>query len=288
MKPILDISEWQVPTNFDYTAIAQQISHVIVRVQYGSAYCDRHYATHLQRFKALGIPVAVYAWVRGTDHVDMEAEACIFYERAKSFDPTFYWLDVEEQSMTDMRGGVEAFRFKLKSLTEQKVGVYIANHLYHKFNLLTENFDALWLPTYGTDSGYYETDPTATDQFDLHQYTSNGWLTGYQGPLDLNRLSGRKKLDFFTQSQEIPAPWGHAENGQFTLQTAIHLRQAPASDAPIIALLPAGEVLEYLAFNHQNGHVWLQQKRSDGTFGYLASGTSDGTTRTGPAWGTFS
>lgn len=287
MKPILDISEWQRPETLDYAAIASQISHVIVRVQYGSAYCDHHFEIHLQRFKDLGIPVAVYAWVRGVDHVDMEDEARVFYERAKRFEPTFYWLDVEEQSMADMRGGIEAYRYKLKELSNQKVGVYIANHLYHQFNLHTENFDAIWLPTYGANSGHYEgADPTASSHFDLHQYTSNGWLSGYHGPLDLNRLSGTKPLEFFTQL-DTPATWGIAETGRFVLDTDIYLRTAPSPTAEAIALLPAGEAVDYVAFNHQNGYVWLAQPRSDGSVAYLASGTSNGHLRTEPAWGIF-
>ncbi|MFZ1780019.1 MAG: GH25 family lysozyme, partial [Enterococcus aquimarinus] len=107
-KPIiLDISEWQVPSQIHYDVLSRQIGGVIVRIQYGSNYEDKHYRTHLAAFQKYNVPVAVYAWVRGTSIADMEKEASDFYRRAKSFQPTFWWLDVEEQSMTDMRSGVE-------------------------------------------------------------------------------------------------------------------------------------------------------------------------------------
>lgn len=290
---ILDISEWQVPSQMNYQQLAQQVAHVIVRVQYGSAYEDKHYRTHIENFQALGVPVAVYAWVRGVNHNDMEEEARIFYERAKKYNPTFYWLDVEEQSMADMRGGVECYRHKLKELSGKKVGAYIANHLYSTFNLVTENFDAIWLPTYGANTGSYQgANPTASSSYDLHQYTSAGRLTGYAGALDLNRLSGSKPLSYFTDgaSATPPSPtpnWGTAEKGIFTLNTAIHLRTEPSASAGSLAVLPAGSEVHYDAFAHQNGYVWIRQPRSDGSTAYLATGPSNGTVRTGTSWGTF-
>ena len=38
--------------------------------------------------------------------------------------------------------------------------------------------------------------PTATSNYDIHQYTSNGKLSGYSGPLDLNRIV-RKGFEYF-------------------------------------------------------------------------------------------
>lgn len=285
---IIDISEWQNPNQINYSILAKQIDLVIVRVQYGSAYCDKFYQTHLQRFQAFGVPTAVYAWVRGINHEDMAQEARVFHERAKAFQPCFYWLDVEEQTMTDMRGGVEVFRKTLKQLSGQKVGVYVAHHLYQQFNLAVENFDALWLPSYGSNSGSYQgVQPTVNPNYDLHQYTSNGRLPGYSDVLDLNRLSGRKSLHYLTGKVQTERPWGIAEKGTFTLQTAIHLRTAPTSASQSIAVLKAGQSIHYDAFAHEQNHVWIRQKREDGTYGYLATGPSDGKKRTSPAWGTF-
>lgn len=288
-KPIIiDISEWQEPRFINYQKLAQAIDHVIIRVQYGSLHRDQHYQTHLRRFKELGVPVAVYAWVQGVSITDMKAEAQTFYQRGKEFQPTFYWLDVEEASMTDMRAGVEAYRKELKKISGAQVGLYVAHHLYQGFNLDVAAFDALWLPTYGANSGKYRgTHPTVNQAYDLHQYTSKGHLPGYHGDLDLNRLSGRKNLLHFTGASPA-ADWGIAENGRFTLTSDIFLRTAPSTTAPKIALLKKGEVLLYDAFACENQHVWLRQKRIDGSYGYLASGEADNQKRTGPAWGIFS
>lgn len=201
MTTIIDISEWQVPGAINYDVLASQVDHVIVRVQYGSNYEDKHYKTHITELQKRGVPVAVYAWIRGVSIADMEQEATIFYNRAKQINPTFWWLDVEEQSMGDMRAGANAFRNKLKALGAGKIGAYIANHLYSQFNVEVANFDAVWIPAYGKDTGAFN--GTIPDhQCDLHQYTQNGRLNGYSGSLDMNRLTGTKPLSYFTNKTE--------------------------------------------------------------------------------------
>ena len=198
MSRILDISEWQVPTTIDYQKVAQGVDLVIVRVQYGSNYIDKYYQTHIREFKKYGIPVAVYAWVRGVNRIDMEQEANDFYQRAKEFDPCFWWLDVEEESMTDMREGCSAYLQKLKALGAKRVGIYIAHHLYKKFNLNVAEADGIWIPHYGMNDGT----PNSQPEFacDLHQYTSVGKLSGYSGHLDLNRLLGSRNIEWFTNT----------------------------------------------------------------------------------------
>lgn len=209
-KPvILDISEWQPPASINYDKLCAEIDAAIVRVQYGSRYIDKHYKTHIREFQKRKVPVAVYAWIRGVNNADMEKEATDFYNRAKEFNPTYWWLDVEEQSMADMRGGTEAYRKKLKALGANKVGVYVANHLYKQFNLDTSKFDAVWVPTYGANNGQYSgSNPTATSNYHLHQYTSEGKLNGYSGSLDLSRVAKGQLSDYFgedTPQTTVPA-----------------------------------------------------------------------------------
>lgn len=204
MSNIIDISEWQVPGAINYDALASQLSHAIVRVQYGSNYEDKHYKTHITELQKRNVPVAVYAWIRGVSIADMEKEATDFYNRAKQFNPTFWWIDVEEQSMGDMRAGANAFKNKLKALGANKVGAYIANHLYSQFNIDVAQFDAVWIPAYGKDTGAFNgTIPSYP--CDLHQYTQNGRLNGYSSNLDMNRLTGSKALEWFTGVTTTPS-----------------------------------------------------------------------------------
>ncbi|MCQ6275742.1 hypothetical protein JMM81_12325 [Bacillus sp. V3B] len=112
MTKIIDISHHQAPAKINYDKLAKEVDLVIIRTQYGSQTIDRHYKTHHNEFQKRGVPTAAYAWVRGTSVKDMEVEATDFYNRTKDLNPTFWFLDVEEKSMNDMR---VAFLLILKS-----------------------------------------------------------------------------------------------------------------------------------------------------------------------------
>lgn len=204
MAHIVDLSHWQVPSKIDYDVFAKQLDHAIIRTQYGSATIDKYYKTHHAELQKRGVPTAAYAWVRGVNIADMEKEAVDFYNRTKDFNPTFWWLDVEEESMKDMRAGVSAYIKKLRSLGAEKVGIYIAHHLYKSFNLNLDEADAVWIPRYGKNNGKVNEAPDFT--CDLHQYTSTGRLAGYSGNLDLNRIISNKPLSFFTGGSVKQSP----------------------------------------------------------------------------------
>ena len=99
-----------------------------------------------------------------------------------------------------MRAGVKAYQKKLRALGAKKVGVYIAHHLYRKFNIDLKDFDAVWLPHYGKNDGTVNSKPSFS--CDLHQYTDRGRLRGYNGYLDLNRIVSNKTLSYFTSCSQ--------------------------------------------------------------------------------------
>lgn len=280
---ILDISEWQTPNTINYDKLASAIDGVIVRIQYGSRYIDKHYKTHIAEFQKRGVPVAVYAWVRGVSNSDMEKEATDFYNRAKAYNPTFWWLDVEEKSMSDMRTGIEKYRAKLKSLGAKKVGAYIANHLYAGFNLDTSKFDGIWIPTYGSNNGQYNgSNPTATSNYDLHQYTSNGKLSGYSGPLDLNRIV-RKGFEYLFGKHSASSNNNGSSNNStiggkikmktVTLKDNVNLRVSANTNSKIIATLKKGSKVEFNDIVTGSGYIWGVQPRNDSyKKGYIAIG----------------
>lgn len=282
-KPvILDISEWQTPATINYDKMAKALDGVIVRIQYGSNYVDKHYKTHISEFQKRGIPVAVYAWVRGSSLSDMEKEATDFYNRAKAYNPTFWWLDVEEKSMNDMRTGIEKYRAKLKALGAKKVGAYIANHLYAGFNLDTAKFDGIWIPTYGSNNGQYNgSNPTATSNYNLHQYTSNGRLAGYNGPLDLSRIAKGKFSDFFgtttaNKPSTPPTTGGKIKMKTLTLNSNVYLRTAAKKSASSISLLKKGSKVQFNDVVLADGYIWAVQPRTDNhKLGYIAIGKID-------------
>ena len=208
-KPIVDVSGWQRPSEINYDTLSQNISGAIVRVHYGgqvseendAAYkngVDKVYKEHITEFQKRNIPVAVYAYVAGKNVEEMEKAAEVFYNASSPYNPSYYWLDVEEKSMPDMNKGVEAFRAKLASLGAKNIGIYVGVYFMEEHSISTENFSAIWIPYYGTNSGYYNSAPNTDLDYDLHQYTSHGNLGGFEHHLDLNLISTLKdKEDTF-------------------------------------------------------------------------------------------
>lgn len=208
-RPIIDISGWQLPKDIDYDTLSQNISAAIVRVHSGAQAkkenaatylngIDKAYKTHIKEFQKRNVPVAVYAYVAAASKKEMQKEAEEFYKEASKYHPTYYWLDVEEKTMPDMNAGVEAFRAKLAELGAQNIGIYIGTYFMEEHSISTDKFDALWFPTYGSDNGYFTAAPNTLQKYDLHQYTSQGYVNGFDYPLDLNQIpSDRDEKEVF-------------------------------------------------------------------------------------------
>lgn len=203
LNPIIDVSGWQLPNEIDYDTLSQNISGAIVRVYGGSqiskdsnaAYTtgiDKSFKTHIKEFQKRNVPVAVYSYALGKSVKEMKNEARTFYENASPYKPTFYWIDVEEATMSDMNKGVQAFLSELKRLGAEKVGIYIGTYFMTEQEISVDGFDAVWIPTYGSDSGYYDAAPQTDLDYDLHQYTSQGYLGGFDSALDLNQIAVTK------------------------------------------------------------------------------------------------
>ena len=190
--------ETQALHNLDKPII--DISGAIVRVHGGNQITtendasytngtDKAYKSHISEFQKRNVPVAVYAYVSGKSVEEMEKAAESFYNSASPYNPSYYWLDVEEKTMSDMNKGVEAFRAKLESLGAKNIGIYIGVYFMEEHSISTDKFLAIWIPSYGLDSGYFESSPNTDLDFDLHQYTSKGKLVGFEHYLDLNLIS---------------------------------------------------------------------------------------------------
>ena len=99
---------------------------------------DKAYKTHIKEFQKRNIPIAVYAYVAASSIKEMEKEAESFYMAASKYKPTYYWLDVEEKTMSDMNEGVEAFRAKLASLGVKNIKIYVGTYFMEEHSINTE------------------------------------------------------------------------------------------------------------------------------------------------------
>lgn len=181
---IIDVSEWQGVIDWP-SVIADDITLSIIRVQHGSAHQDLKYMENLQQCISASGKYAVYAYFAATSTSDAQQEARDFYNRTQKVvagkqQPIFYAIDVESIEMsgdvTQMRAGVEAYMSQLNALgvPDNKIVLYIANHLYDRFNLNVARPGAIWIPSYGQNDGTLANSLKPTHPYDLHQFTSKG------------------------------------------------------------------------------------------------------------------
>lgn len=193
---IIDVSEWQGVIDWSQV-LAQNVALSIIRIQDGSSHQDLKYMENLQKCIAAGGKYAVYAYFRASTITEAQQEAQDFYDRTQAVvagkqQPVFYAIDIESIEMGGdvslMRGGVEAYMSKLNSLgiPDQKIVLYIANHLYSDLNLNVSRAGAIWIPSYGANDGTIEGSLKPTHRYDLWQYTSKGRIAGITGYVDMS------------------------------------------------------------------------------------------------------
>ena len=193
---IIDVSEWQGVIDWSQV-IADDVSLSIIRVQDGSTHQDLKYMENIQKCISAGGKYAVYAYFRGASTADAQQEARDFYNRTQKVvagkqQPVFYAIDVESVEMggdaSAMRGGVEAYMNQLNALgiPDNKIVLYIANHLYNSFNLNVSRAGAIWIPSYGANDGTIDNSTKPQHAYDLWQYTSKGSVAGISGNVDLS------------------------------------------------------------------------------------------------------
>jgi GH25 family lysozyme M1 (1,4-beta-N-acetylmuramidase) len=192
-EKIVDISKYQ--PDVDYDSLISDTALIILRAGYrgtgGGIHEDQKFALHASELKKRGVRFGVYFFSIAKDEAQAQEETRAFWQYAKGYDPLFWTMDAENESITG--GAIREFAGKLRRLGAGKVGCYVANHLYNKYDYdsLRGCFDFTWIPRYGS------TIPAHC--CDLWQYTSTGRVDGISGNVDLNRITGQgHDLSWFT------------------------------------------------------------------------------------------
>lgn len=190
MGKIVDFSHHQ--GTVDWSKAKTELDLAIIRVQYGSNSVDTKYREYIAGCKKYGIPFGLYAYACFVSVSDAVTEARDFLSRADR-DAKFLVVDVEEvttKNPADIVPATQAFIDYCKQNSGKKVGLYTGHSFYKDHGMSRVNADFLWIPRYSTA----QPDMSC----DIWQYTDKGRLAGVNGYVDLNRLTGRKPLSFFT------------------------------------------------------------------------------------------
>lgn len=181
---IVDISKYQPSVN--YKELVTDTALIILRAGYrgtaGGIHEDQKFQTHANAITNWHIRFGVYFYSIAKTAEQAREEARMFYSYAKDYNPLFWAMDAEKDSITT--GAIVAFIDELRKLGAKKVGCYVANHLYNKYDYasIRDQMDFTWIPRYGSTKPVYTCD--------LWQYTSTGSVDGISGNVDLNKITG--------------------------------------------------------------------------------------------------
>jgi len=207
----IDISAWQ--EDLDVTAV--DADFVIIKATQGTHYvnrcCDTHYQQAIQSGKLRG----VYHYAEGGDPI---AEANFFVDNCLGYiGDAILVLDWESGENRSFNVCDFVWCKQWLDHVHSRTGV---NPLLYFSAAYRGRFDDIgdygfWIAQYGDDdpTGYQET-PWNEGAYDcaIRQYSSNGRIRGYDGPLDINKAYmdaegwGRYANPSGTTTQQQPQP----------------------------------------------------------------------------------
>lgn len=198
---IADLSHYQ--GTIDWEKASKHLDFVILRATVGFNK-DQKYSEYAENCRKYKIPYGTYHYMKSLSENEIYKEVKHFYETASKENPLFYVVDIEEPLVLELGydnlGSI--FIKELRKYGVKKVGLYIAQRLYPKCVECQKLIDFNWIPRYGKDDGKFDPQYVPTCDYDLHQYTSKGYLEGTDGSVDLNRLSGTKSLEWFIEKED--------------------------------------------------------------------------------------
>lgn len=206
----IDISNWQKGIDLNQVPF----DFVIIKATQGTSYvnpdCDRAY----QQAKKLGRKLGVYHYFGGSDPA---SEAQYFVNNIKGYiGEAVLFLDWEQIENKRFKQGPAAalpFLDEVYRLTGVKPLIYMSKGVCREFDwssVAARNY-GLWMAQYSnnTPTGYKSapwTDKSGIGAFKffaIHQYTSKGKLSGYNGNLDLNIFYGdRAAWDAYAKGKD--------------------------------------------------------------------------------------
>ena len=259
---------------------------------------------------------AFYHFARFYNDAQARAEAQYFVSNTKRLfnikAGTLLYLDAESQGIPT--SSCLAFIQEVQK-AGFRCGFYSYKYLLNQWNMVNilSQSDTFWIAAYpagnqAVSSPDFNFFPSYNG-VDLWQYTDN--YKGYKVDASVTLTDKIVKLFNPSTSQKMPkkpAPaskpnnnvakykswvdnlgvrW-YSEKGKFkiTVPEGIVLRWGATTKSSIISALPKNSVVEYDAFCHSGGYVWIRQPRSNG-YGYLPTGEDKNGTRLN-YWGTFS
>lgn len=201
---ICDLSHWQTISNWN--ALKENAGFLIFKATEGMTYVDPTFATNAAMCENLGIPYFAYVYLRRGGSEPKQVQRLI--DLCKSYNHHMFRgvaLDVEDNNEPSAVKNALRVAELYASLNSKKVLLYTGYAQYTKYSSIIRGrseITAWWEARYGVNDGVYRQNAPCHIGVDLHQYTSNGTVSGVSGIVDMNRLTGTLPLSWFTDAVE--------------------------------------------------------------------------------------
>ncbi len=188
----IDLSSWQDPAAMDYKKIAMRIDFAILRAGFTGHGTgtelkkDNAFETHYRNFNNLKVPLGVY-WYSCADTAEKgiaEAKEVLRLVKGKNIQYPIFW-DTEDEYFQIMASREQLTEAALAFCQTIEAAGYKAGVYSHAY-WLRERLDLDQLQDYAIWMASYERYPARDIPYDMLQFTDEGVLAGYDGPLDLN------------------------------------------------------------------------------------------------------
>lgn len=193
-KMIPDISHHDPVTN--WKIVKNNCEFLIMKATEGVEFIDPTLYSNISYCEKYQMPYWVYTFLKKGN--ELKQAKFMVSTCKKQVGKYFigYILDVERNN--DKSDIKEALDWLNKQ--GYKTMLYTQYYQYSKYKDVIQNRGAncaWWEPRYGKDNGVYNPKYPCHDGVDLHQYTEKGKVDGIKGSVDLNRISGKKVLNWF-------------------------------------------------------------------------------------------
>lgn len=189
VKTIIDVSEWQGRINWE--ALKPNIDGVIIRCGYGdddTSQDDKYWQYNVQQCEKLGIPYGVYLYSYANSEAHIKSEIAHVKRLLKGHKPSYpVYIDLEEGRYGGWAKKCADMFCAAISQAGYVAGVYTYESFFNAYMRGWHSY-TLWIARFNANDGKPGVKPNIGVNYDAWQYTSQGYIKGYSGVLDISQF----------------------------------------------------------------------------------------------------
>lgn len=292
MTKIIDLSNnnSNVVTDGQGNVVLPDADGYIFKASGGPSYADTWCKRYISAANAKGKPWGLYhfavdGYTNDSHTVQDEVDQFVRVVKDIGGSPAYLFLDFEAVALNTWSvGNVNEFLDKAKTALGQDVGIYTsASPAATMAWSGTSKAAKFWIAAYQSNKPAIGGLNMVGWQYTSSPVDTSEWYEDFKGGSGISSTPSVSRSDTSSAGavwvDSIGDTW-YDQVGKVVLWDNVHLRWGAKTTSSIIALLPKFAVVEYDAYSYHDGYVWIRQPRGNGVYGYLATGTCQGTQTT--------